>query len=296
MMSAWSAFREGLVRSARYWQALVAFYITSLASALPFVFFPAINLAGSANRGSIRQAAQGIEAWMLIEALLARLYRASLGIEQAAAPEITSGLESILLFGLLAIAVAPLLAWIAGAFLSGGVLCTYLESPKPFQVRRFLGCCWRWFGPFLLLGLIQAILGFLLFIPVGIAVLLAISYRIWLAWLLVPLLLVLAILWLVLFEIAQVYAVSPGERNIWRAALDALRFLLRRPLALAGLYAMAFLLLILVHALFRLGVLAHLPLTWWPVALPAQQIFILVRLWTRGARLAGGAVLLRGKM
>ncbi len=104
MMSAWSAFREGLVRSARYWQALVAFYITSLASALPFVFFPALNLAGSANRGSIRQAAQGIEAWMLIEALLARLYRAALGIEQAAAPEITSGLESILLFGLLAIA------------------------------------------------------------------------------------------------------------------------------------------------------------------------------------------------
>ncbi len=295
MSRSWVAFREGLIRSLRYWQILAVFYITSLLSALPFAFLPALNLSGSAFRTSIRQAAQGINAWMLIEALIARAYRVSLGLGSSSRPELTSALESMLLFGLLAVIAAPLLAWITTAFFCGGVFLTYMEAPEPFQIRRFLWGCWRWFGAFLLLGLVQAVLGILFFIPVGGAALLAVSYRFWLAWLLVPLVLLFAALWLALFEFAQLNAVSGGGGRIWHAMLDALRFFFRQPLVFGGLYALDFLLLALIHIVFRMGILPNLPLTWWPVVLPAQQIFIFLRLWNKGSRLAGGTALLLGK-
>jgi hypothetical protein len=61
----------------------------------------------------------------------------------------------------------------------------------------------------------------------------------------------------------------------------------------AGLYGLALALLGALHALYRWGVMAHLPLGWWPVVLLVQQAFILGRLGVRLVRLAGGVALVR---
>jgi hypothetical protein len=87
--------------------------------------------------------------------------------------------------------------------------------------------------------------------------------------------------------------VAREERDLWRAALQAIRLAFRCPLPIVGVYALALLLLALIHAAFRLGILANVPLAWWPVALFAQQAFILSRLWAKTARLASGVVWVR---
>ena len=50
---------------------------------------------------------------------------------------------------------------------------------------------------------------------------------------------------------------------------------------------------LLLHALYRLGLMPLLPLEWWLLVLAVQQSFILLRLGSRLARLAGASALLR---
>jgi hypothetical protein len=69
------------------------------------------------------------------------------------------------------------------------------------------------------------------------------------------------------------------------------RFVFHNLKPVAVLYGLALLLTVLLHALFRWGLLAHLPLGWWPLVFLAQQTFILARLGARLARLAGGVTL-----
>lgn len=291
MKRIWLAFREGASRSLRYWQVLILLYLASLISVLPLVAIPAISLAGSANRTSIQQAADGIEAWAIIETLAARTREMSQGPGASPAPDLTKGLAGILVAGLLAVVVGPVLAWLTSAFLSGGALLVYSEAPQPFRWRRFLWGCWHWFGAFLILGLVQILLAAVVFLPLGFLGWFLASRAGWLGWVIGPLVILAAIFGLAVFELTRLAAVSGGTRHLTHATGAAVRFLFQRLPALAGFYAMALFCLGLIHATFRLWFYLALPLEVWPLAILGQQGFILLRLWARGARLAGGAAL-----
>lgn len=118
----------------------------------------------------------------------------------------------------------------------------------------------------------------------------------WLAWILAPPLALLALLWLALVEFVRVAAVVGQTRNVFQALGGALRFVLsgfRNLVAVLGFYVLALLLLGLLHALYRWGLMARLPLEMWPLVLVVQQTFILARLWARLVRMAGGVALYR---
>lgn len=290
-MSSWSAFRVGLSRALRYWRVPLILFAVNLASALPLAVLPALSLAaGLGHLPTIRQAADGVDAWLVIETLMSPLSGAALG--EGGWPELTRWLQQATLLGLVTVAALPLLAWLTSAFLSGGLLLTYAESPQPFRWRRFLWGCAHWFGAFLLLGAVQGIASILLLTPViGVAVGVVIAVGGWLAWMVVPVLALVAALWLELVEYARIAAVVGETRNVARAFGEAGCFIFRHPLQVAGLYGLTLLLLGVLHALYHWGLMPYLPLDWWPLVLIVQQVFILARLWARLVRLAGGVVL-----
>ncbi len=293
-MNGWSAFRTGLSHALRYRWVLLVLFTVNLLSALMLATLPALGLATwLGHRPAIREAADGVDAWLVVETLTAPLSGTALG--EDGWPELTRRLRQATLLGLVTAAALPLLAWLPSAFLSGGVLLTYAEAQQPFRWSRFLWGCYHWFGAFLLLGVMQGLSFFLLFAPAIAAAVVAVAVvGGWLAWVVVPLLAFLVILWLALMECTRIVAVVGETRNIARAFGGAVRFVFRRPLPVAALYGLALLLLALLHVLYRWGLMPRLPLDWWPLVLVVQQAFILARLWVRLVRLAGGVALYQG--
>jgi hypothetical protein len=291
-MNGWDAFRVGLSRALRYRWVLLILFAVNLASALLLAVLPALALSGGlGHRPAVRQAADGVDAWLVIETMMSAFSEMALGASLPQ-PESVRGLQQAMLLGLLTAAALPVLAWLPATFLTGGVLLTYAEAPQPFRWRRFLWGCWHWFGAFLLLGVVQGAASVVVFVPVtvaAVAVVAASGGR--LTWVVVPLLALVAVLWLALMECTRVIAVVGETRNIARAFGRAARFVFRWPLPVAGLYGLALLLLALLHALYRWGLMPHLPLDWWPLVLLVQQTFILARLWARLVRLTGGVAL-----
>jgi hypothetical protein len=300
-MNGWDAFRIGLSRASRYRWVLLILFAVNLLSALPLTALPALGLAtGLGHRPAIRQAADGVDAWLVFETLMSPFISMTLG--GGAVPEPTGQLRAATLLGLLTALALPLVAWLSAAFLNGGVLLTYAEVPSPFCWRRFLWGCWHWSGAFLLLGAVQGIVSIALFVPVIGAVLgIIAAVGGWLAWLVVPPLALVALLWLALMECTRVVAVVGQTRSVFRALGGAVCFIfrgfrdrsLRSFLAVIGLYGLALLLLGLLHALYRWGLMPYLSLDWWPLVLVVQQAFILARLWARLVRVAGGVALYR---
>ena len=291
-MSGWRAFRTGLSRTGRYWQVWAILFAVNLLSALLLALLPALNLAsGFGHRPAIRQAADGVDAWLLIEKLTSPLTNASLAPGDAE-PELSGDLEEAILLALITAAALPWLVWLPGAFLSGGLLLTYAEAPQPFRWRRFLWAGWHWWGAFLVLALIQALVFLVLLLLAVPLVLAASAAGGWPGWVAAAGLALLALLWLVLMECTRILAVLGGTHNILRAFGAALRFILRRPLPVAVLYGLVLLLVGLAHLLYRQGIMPYLPLDWWPVVLLVQQSFILLRLGSRLVRLAGGVALI----
>ena len=291
-MNGWDAFRVGLSRALRYRWVLLILFAVNLASALLLAVLPALAVSGSlGHRPAIRQAADGVDAWLVIETMMSAFSEMALG-EGGPQPESMRGLQQATLLGLLTVAVLSLLAWLPAPFLTGGVLLTYAEAPQPFRWHRFLWGCWHWFGAFLLLGVVQGAASVVVLVPVTVAAVAAVAAGgRWLTWIVVPLLALVAVLWLALMECTRVIAVVGETRNIARAFGKAARFVFRWPLPVAGLYGLALLLLILLHALYHWGLMPHLPLDRWPLVLLVQQTFILARLWARLVRLTGGVAL-----
>jgi hypothetical protein len=295
------AFRTGLSRLLRYRQVLLFLFGVNLLSALLLAVLPAAGLAAEfGHRPAMRLAADGVDAWLVIETLMAPLSSTVLAGEGW--PELTRRLQQATLVGLTTALALPLLAWLSAAFLSGGVLLTYAEAPQPFDEfetqpfrwRRFLWGCYHWFGAFLLLGALQALASSVLFVPLaGIAVGAIAAAGRWLTWVVVPLLAAVAALWLAMTECTRIVAVVGQTRNIFRAFGGAVRFVFRNFPAVAGLYGLALAVLGSLHALYRWGLMAYLPLDWWPLVLIVQQAFILTRLGARLVRLAGSVALVR---
>lgn len=289
MARGWQAFLSGAARAAHYWQVLLILFGASLAGGLLLALPPALGLAaGLGQRPAIREAADGLDAWLVLETLLSGPLAAAL---EPAGAELEPLLEQALLPGLLAALMVPLLAWLSGAFLTGGILVTYRDAPLPFSGRSFLAGCWRWFGAFLLLGLVQAVslAGGVLLALLAAGLVAAISSR------LVGVVLVASLLlvgvWLVVLEYTRLLAVAQGTRNVVRTLFEALGFVTRQPLAVLAVYGPALLLLGLLHLGYGLGLAPYLPPAWWPLVVLVQQVFILARLAARLARLAGGMAL-----
>ena len=318
-MNGWTAFRTGISRVLRYRQVVVILFAVNLFSALVLAALPAWGLAaGLGRRPAIRQAADGVDAWLVIETL------ASWSTDETLRQKVIS-------LGSVPAAGVALLAWLSGAFLNGGVLLTYAEDgrsfnklgPDPsgrnspdlqaapsveapealssdgpnawrFRWRRFLWGCWHWFGAFLLLGIAQTVASVVLFVLlVGGAMGAVAAVGGWLTWVIVPLLILVAVLWLALIECTRIAAVIEGTRNIVQAFSGAVRFVLRHVPSVVGLYGPALLLLGLVHALYLWGIMPNLPLEWWALLLVVQQATIAARLGARLVRLAGGVALLQ---
>jgi len=312
-MNGWQAFRTGLSRALHYKWVLLVLFAVNLASGLLLAALPALGLAtGLGHRPAIRQAADGVDAWLVIETLMSPLTDAALG-PGGTEPRGSRGMQQATLLGLATAALLPLLAGLPAAFLSGGVLLTYAEAPArlewqtgksaplewqagksaPRRWRRFLWGCWHWWGAFLLLGAAQGIASLALFIPLIGAAVAAIAAAGWLAWAVIPLLAFFAVLWLALMETTRTLAVVGGTRNVARTFVQAVRFVFRNFPGMAGLYGLALLLLGLLHALYRWGLMANMPLDWWLLVLFVQQTFVLARLGARLVRLAGGVALVQ---
>ncbi len=294
-MKGWRAFRRGLTRAARYRWLLLMLFGVNLLSALPLAVLPAGSLTTQfGHRLALREAADGVDAWLVVETLMSPL---SGGVLVGAETTGLAGfLRQMTVLGLLTTLAMPLLAWLPAAFLTGGVLLTYAKAPRPFRWRRFLWGCWHWFGVFLLLGAIQGGVIVALLLPLtGVVVGLSAIAGGWTIWVTLPLLLIVAAAGLAWIEIARVAAVVGETRNPFRALGRALRFAWRHLPAVGGLYGLALAGLGLLHLLFRGLLLPNLPLDRWLLMLVVQQAFVLARLWSRLGRLAGGMALYRGE-
>lgn len=292
-MSAWLAFRTGISQVLRYWQMLLALYIINLFTALVLLMLPAMSLLAPAHRTAIRQAADGIDTWMVIEAAMAPENQMALqgGTGQ---PELSPEMAQVVLVGLITAVALPLLTWLPGSFISGGVLLVYTEASQSFTWKRFLWGCWHWLGAFLLFSLVQTAVGLVLFSAAALVIVYSlISIGLWTAWVAFPPFAVLLVAWLAVVELAQIFAVTGGTRNLARTSGQAIKFIIRNPLTVGGLYGLALLLMVLLHGFYRLGLMPIIPLTWWLLLLVVQQTFILFRLGAHTIRLAGGTALAR---
>lgn len=292
-MNAWAAFLTGWGRVFRYWQVIIFLYAINLCSGILLALLPAVQLIQPARLLSVQEAAQGIPVWMMQE--LAGLLSNGTGMPIDAAQAIPlQELPAAMAFGMGAAVFAPLLAWLTGSILVGGMILVYSEAPRPFNWKRFFWGCWHWWFVFLALGLVQVFF-ILALVLGGIWLVVAIGQTfpgaLWIV--LLPLLgfMILILLSISVLEYTRVVAVQEGTRNLPRSAIRSARFLFQRPVGFIGFYSLAAVLLLAIHLLFRAGLFPQTPLQFWPVVLLVQQAFVLVRLFARGQRLAGAAAL-----
>ena len=283
-MNGWRALLRGISLVLRYPQAWLLLYGANLLSALLLAALPALALAsGLALRPAIQDVADGLDAWLVIERALAPLAGMAVETEaEAGGGALGAGAVLLLMAGL------PLAAWLPPAFLEGGLLLTFLQG-GPFRWRAFLAACWHWWGVFILLAALQGLATIFLLVPLAIVA--AAGGRA--AWIGLPVLALISMAGLALLEYTRIQAVARGTRNPFRAFALAARFVFGRPASVFGLYALSLALVALLHALYRLVLMPLLPLDRWLLVLAVQQSFILLRLGTRLARLAGASALLR---
>jgi hypothetical protein len=280
----WIAFRNGLTRSVRYPQVLLAAYIVNLLTGLLLVIIPALSLVGPAHLTAIKDAANGIDAWLVEEIMGAST---TYSILQEVPAEPPPWLQQGLLIALFTLLAIPALAWLPSSFMGGGILLTFVEAPESFSWRRFLWGGWHWFGAFLLINSILGIVTYLLITALLTGIVQAISAAgAWVNWVTLPLSMLIIVPWLAVIEYTRLFAVSDNTRNIFKTFGKAFALIFRRPLALMGLYGLSLLLLAVIHLIFR-GLLLKLPLDWWPLIFVVTQAFILARLWARMVRWAG---------
>lgn len=288
-MSAWNVFRNGISRALKYWQSLALAYFGVLLVILLLSVIPALALLGPGHSTAMPEAANGIDAWIIIDilSLTAQTSAPASGSTTAqASAQVARDWSTILVTVLSTVGLITLASWLAGNYLFGGLLLTYAEAPQPFSLRRFLWGCWHWWASFLVLGILEAILVLFVLTPIG-AVTGYLTTLGRFGWLVFLLFLMLIALFLALLELARAWMVVNNRRNLFAGLWQAIKSVFHHPLALAGLYSLALLLLLLLHLVFRLGLLPRLPLAWWPLVLLVQQTFIFLRLWARCIRLAG---------
>lgn len=271
----------GLRRALRYWPVLLVWYVASLLVALTGAIFPALALFDVADSAIITQLADGVDAWMLVDVVgLAGSMQSPAATATSLPGALSTGLGA-LVWGFL---LLPLLGAPVTAFLYGGALLTYREAPVQFDWGRFWWGCRRWFWGMLGLAFFQFVLFVVPFMPLA-------AWALYLGslvgpWLAVILLALLFALWTVIFELARAQMVAKNTQNPFAGLGGAFGRIFKQPGLVFGVYLPALLLLAVVHAVFRLGLMPVVPLGVLVLALIVQQMFILLRLYLRAARLA----------
>ncbi|MBN1427736.1 MAG: hypothetical protein JXB07_05075 [Anaerolineae bacterium] len=282
--TSWQAFRNGLTRSIRYPQVILCAYLFNLLTGLLLAVIPALTLVDPAHRTAIQDAANGIDMW-LVEEILGSTTTYSILQETASGPPPWLQQASLVVFFILL--AVPVLAWLTASFLRGGILLAYVEAPQPFSWQRFFWGCWHWFGAFLLINLLLEIATLLLMSILLVGIVMAASAAgAWINWITLSLLVLIIVPWLAISDYTHLFAVVDQTRNVFKAFGKAFILIFRRPLALAGLFGLSLLMLLLIQAAFRI-LLPSLPPDWWPLVFVVTQVFIIARLWSRLVRWAG---------
>lgn len=291
-MNTFSLVNLSLKHTYRYWQLLGLWYLFYLLSAIGLAVLPAVGLLDFSRSTAIEDLADGMDAWLLSDLLLGDLAGA-VTAGQNPAPTFNP-VTSLSMLGLIVILILlPLMAWLPGVFLSGGTLQTYAGVPERFKLNIFLKECWSWFGPLIVLSLVE-LAGLVLMIGAALLLLpLTFSFHPALGYGLGLIFLLLLFLGLIFFEMSAASLVMSGRRAIFLAFKSAFRTIFDRPIKIFALFILALGLLILFHVVFRLGIFPQLPYSIWPLVLIAQQAFIALRLWTRLFRWAGGVEVLK---
>jgi hypothetical protein len=287
-MNTWQIFREGIRRSGQSWQVLVVLWLGELLPAFLLALLPALNLIEAARLTAFQETASGIPGWMGAE-LFASFSTWQQGLGFDLASMFNRSFFSTAVTWLL---IVPPVAWLISSFLYGGTLGRYLRPGEDFQLHRFFSQCWRWWGKYLLLALVQVVTGLVILATGGFFFILGLSISPWLG----VLVLILALLtlgwWLALFELSRVSLAARDDHSILQSLARSSSLLRRRPWLLLRYYLLSLLGLLAVNFIFRLGLFPVMPLTVWPLVLVLEQAFIILRIWLRAARYAGDAVLM----
>lgn len=279
-------FRGGIGYMLQRWQLLIPFYALNLFSALILILLPAILLIAPAQRPTIRDAANGVDGWMILDILMSPLTSQILEIKES-----DSTLQLATLVGVITLAVIPTIAGVANAFLNGGILLVYHKQTQSFQWQRFVWGCWHWFSAFLLLGLTQFMLVLVIFGTLISGAITLIGLAEWTTWIVIPILILLMVLWLGVMELTGAQMIVGSTRNFARAFFDSLRGIVRRPIHFLVFYGLVTLTLIAAHLIFNF-VMPYVPLSWIPLVLIIQQGFVIARLGLRLVRAAGCIILI----
>jgi hypothetical protein len=112
-------------------------------------------------------------------------------------------------------------------------------------------------------------------------------------WLVVALFGGAASLWWATMEMAYIVVVTDGRRNVFKVLRRAVGFVLGHLPAVGALYGSTILIGVLLITLYRWGLRPRMPASAWLSLFLVQQVFIVMRLFVRLARLAGGVELYR---
>jgi hypothetical protein len=175
-----------------------------------------------------------------------------------------------LALALLLVPVAWVMVRVITTMVEGGILAAYARE-APLTARTFARACWRWFGSFLLLALLAALLIGTLSLAVVVVVVLA--RMLWrplgvVAMIVGGVLIIAALIW---FELARAAAVVKRDRHVLRALRQAARAAIQRPLPLVTLTVVTLALRIGIAFGSRL-IANKLPFSWWLATLAVQQI------------------------
>jgi len=281
-MSLWRAFRDGLTSATRIRAPLVIMFLVTWLLALVLTLPVAVTMnAWMGQRVISRELARGFDGWLLVEPWLRTATAGQAGVapsDQAAAYVLLAMMGTML--------VAWLLSSLPNVLLGGGVLLTYAEGR--FEWRRFLWGAWHWMLSFWVLALLWTLVSALVVaMGAGLLILPGVAST---TVLMIPILGSVALVYAALmaaFDYARVIAVADGTRNILAAFGRSIALVVRQPLPSLGLYGLMSVLGLALIPLYANIIVPVIPFEWGAVAIAAQQLLIVARLWIRLARWAG---------
>jgi hypothetical protein len=245
------------------------------------------------HRLTARDLARDFDGLLLLEPMMSAGSLLSSGAPPFAGAMASSRAAATTLVAMLGTAlVAGLIAPLPSIVLGGGVLLTYVEGH--FAWRRFLWGAWHWLFSFFMLAVLFGLCATLV-VTLGVIVLAFIGVG-QVRPLTIPAVVMIGLAYAAVamtFEYARVIAVADNTRNFIQALGRAVVLIARQPVWTLGVYALMSVVGLALIPLYANIVAPLIPFEWALVAIVAQQLFILARLWARLARWASEAALYR---
>ncbi len=288
------AIKNGITAATRIREplavSLAVYWIVALALTVPVA--AAMN-TWVGRRLTARNLARDFDGLLLFEPMMSAGSLLSSGAPPLVGAMVSSRAAATTLVAMLGTAlVAELIAPVPGIVLGGGVLLTYVEGR--FAWRRFLWGAWHWLFSFFMLAIFYSLCATLV-VTLGVIVLAFIGVGQALH-LTIPAVVMIGLVYAAVamtFEYARVIAVADNTRNFVLALGRAVVLIARQPVWTLGLYALMSVVGLALIPLYANIVAPLIPFEWALVAIMAQQLLILARLWARLARWASEAALYR---